>query len=418
MVSYMRRNLLSGLVIGCMGLMVVDTHAQRASPDKITGKTEGKSRDKTKLRKKNERPAPIVIIDLVRQDSYNQTIPVIGRFVARQSGVIAAQVNGAIEEFRVDVGDRVAPRDVLAVLARNRLKWQHELKRSQVSNQVAQLKTKHQEIVLLRQEMYRLQSLNRSPAFSQARLDDKLQQIAVAESEAAEAQAKLSTARANQKLTEINLRDAAVKAPYAGVVTKKHTSVGAYVKVGAPVVTLLNDQNMEIEADVPSTRIPGLAGETEVDALIDKVRHIRAKVRAVIPEENPRTRTLAVRFTPIFPKGQDSLIATNQSVVLSLPAGQGRSVLTVHKDAVINRKGKTIVMLFVEGKAQPRPVQLGPPTGSRFIVDRGLKAHDKVIVRGNERLLPGTRIRHKLTAPSADTDGKTAEPKPARTNPS
>ena len=53
MVSYMRRNLLSGLVIGCMGLMVVDTHAQRASPDKITGKTEGKSQDKTKLRKKD-----------------------------------------------------------------------------------------------------------------------------------------------------------------------------------------------------------------------------------------------------------------------------------------------------------------------------------------------------------------------------
>ena len=30
------------------------------------------------------------------------------------------------------------------------------------------------------------------------------------------------------------------------MVTKRHTSVGAYVNVGAPVLTLLDDQTMEI----------------------------------------------------------------------------------------------------------------------------------------------------------------------------
>lgn len=350
----------------------------------------------------NKRPPPLVVVDSFRKETYRQTIPVIGRFVARRSGDIAAQVNGTITELPVDVGDRVEAGDILAVVGKNRLKFQHELRRSEVSQFAAQVKTKRQEVVLLRQELKRLESLRRSPAFSQARLDDKLQQIVVAESAAAEAQAKLGMARANQNLSALNLRDAEVKAPHAGVVTKRHTSVGAYVTVGAPVITLLDDQTMEIEADVPSDHIAGLNHVLEVDAVINAERRVKATVRAVIPEENPRTRTRAVRFTPRFADGEGKLIATNQSVVLRLPAGAGREVLTVHKDAVMTRKGRQVVVLSVDGKAEMRPVTLGPPSGSRFVVESGLKEGDLVIVRGNERLLPGTRIRHKPPAPAAE----------------
>ena len=396
-----------GIVLGADNAV-----AQNNPESKTTIKVEEANKKiptKSKMGRKGRRPAPLVIVDAVRQEIYNQLIPVIGRFVARRVGVIAAQVNGAIEEFLVDVGDRVQTGDILAVLVKKRLEWQHELKKFQVANQVAALKTKQQEITLLRQELGRLQSLKKSPAFSQARLDDKLQQIAVKQSEIAEAQAKLSTAQASQKLSELDLQDAKVRAPHAGVVTKRHTSVGAYVNVGAPVLTLLDDQTMEIEADVPSNRIPGLRKDIEIDAVISGVQHIRAKVRAVIPEENPRTRTRAVRFSPIFDNNTSNLIATNQSVVLSLPAGKARSVITVHKDAVMNRKGKTIVMLAIDGKAQSRNVKLGPPTGSRFVVERGLKLRDFVIVRGNERLMPGSKIRYEGYKPYTDSKAQAAK---------
>ena len=395
-----KSNLARRFVLMLAALAIVAPSAVFAQNAKPKGKSGGK-----------KRPPPLVVVDSVRQESYRQTIPVIGRFVARQSGVIAAQVAGAIAEFHVDVGDRVDAGDILAVLGKNRLKWQHDLKRAEMSQFNAQVKTKRQEVVLLRQELKRLESLRKSPAFSQARLDDKVQQIAVAESAAAEAQAKLGIARANQKLSEINLQDAEVKAPHAGIVTKRHTAVGAYVNVGAPVITLLDDQTMEIEADVPSDNIAGVERGVEVDAVVSAKIRIKAMVRAIIPEENPRTRTRAVRFTPSFSGDAGDLIATNQSVVLQMPAGPARDVLTVHKDAVMTRKGRQVVVLSVDGKAQMRPVKLGPPTGSRFVVDGGLKEGDLVIVRGNERLLPGTPVRHKPPAPAAD--GKAAQPKKA-----
>lgn len=412
--SNFRHKLIALFLIINMALLANNAVAQNNSKNKSSiefKKANENISTTSKMGRKGRRPAPLVIVDTVRQETYSQVIPVIGRFVARRIGVIAAQVNGAIEEFRVNIGDRVQTGDILAVLVKKRLIWQHELKKSQVANQVAALKTKQQELTLLRQELGRLQSLKKSPAFSQARLDDKLQQIAVARSEIVEAEAKLSTAQASRQLTALDLHDAKVRAPHAGVVTKRHTSVGAYVNVGAPVLTLLDDHTMEIEADVPSNRIPDLRKDIKINALINGIESIRAKVRAIIPEENPRTRTRAVRFTPIFDKITTNLIATNQSVVLSVPAGRARSVITVHKDAVINRKGKKIVMLAIDGKAQPRNVILGPPTGSRFVVNRGLKLSDFVVIRGNERLMAGSEIRYKGYKPRTDSKAHVVEDK-------
>ena len=63
-----------------------------------------------------QRPS-LVRVDSVRSEPMSQTVPVVGRLVARQAGAVAAQISGPILEFRVEVGDRVVAGDVIAVLA-------------------------------------------------------------------------------------------------------------------------------------------------------------------------------------------------------------------------------------------------------------------------------------------------------------
>jgi multidrug efflux pump subunit AcrA (membrane-fusion protein) len=116
-----------------------------------------------------------------------------------------------------------------------------------------------------------------------------------------------------------------------------------------------------------------------------------AAVRAVIPDENPQTRTRTVRFT-LEDGPEIADVAANQSVTLSIPATRKETVATVHKDAILNRSGKTVVFLHEDGKAVVRPVRLGEAVGSRLIVVSGLVAGDIVVVRGNERLRPGQAI--------------------------
>ena len=349
-------------------------------------------------------PPAQVGVDAVITEPLRQTVPVIGRFVARQTGVTAARVSGPVGEIRVEVGDRVKAGDVIAVLVNDMLKWQHELQKAEVQQYAAAVKTRKATAKLRRQELRRIEKLIKSAAFSKARLDDKRQEVAVADSQAAEAQGKLNSARANLKMTGINLYNAAVRAPYSGVISKRHIEVGAYVNLGDPLVTLVDDAHLEIEADVPTNRTPALLAGTRLKAYINGTQEIAARVRAVVPEENPQTRTRTVRFVPELPLGISGL-ASNQSVTLQLPAGNDGTVVTVHKDAILSRKGKTLVFLVQGSKAVMRPVRLGEAVGIRFIVNSGLAPGDKVVVRGNERLLPGQAIRIREPSKPAKAGG-------------
>ena len=331
-------------------------------------------------------------VDAVRSEPLEQTVPVIGRLVARQSGVVAARTGGAVAEIRVTVGDRVEKREVVAVLARDRLRATRELRAAEVAQADAAVATSMAEFDYVTQAMKRLEGLRRSAAFSQARFDDKRQEVVKAKSATIEKEAALLRARVNLKMADIELRDSEIRAPYAGVVSVRHIEVGAYVGVGQPVVTLIDDEHLEIEAAVPAGRIRGLAPGTPVVFQLVDASSSRAVVRAVVPEENPLTRTRTVRFTPRF-NGDHRNLATNQSVTLHIPSGPARTVVSVHKDAVLNRSGGALVFVVTEGAARPRPVRLGEAVGGRFEVIDGLEPGDLVVVRGNERLRPGQKVR-------------------------
>lgn len=349
------------------------------------------------------RPPAQVGVDAVITEALKQTVPVIGRVVARLTA-IAARVNGPIGEVRVDVGDRVKAGDVIAVLVDDLLKWRHELQKAEVQQYAAAVKTRKATTKLRRQELQRIERLIKSAAFSQARLDDKRQEVAVAESQAAEAVGKLASARANLKLAETNLSYATIRAPFPGVVSKRLIEVGTYVNIGDPLMVLIDNRYAEIEADVPANRLAGLTPQTIVNAVVNGGPAITARVRATVPDEDPQTRTRTVRFVPQPPTGLAGL-ANNQSVTLHLPAGNDGIVVTVHKDAILSRKGKTLVFLVQDAKAVMRPVQLGEAVGTRFIVNAGLAPGDKVVVRGNERLLPGQNIRIREPSKPAKAGG-------------
>ncbi len=312
--------------------------------------------------------ATLVKVDEVGTEPLSQTIPVLGRLVSRQAGVVASRAAGPVGEMRVQVGDRVEAGDVLAVLITDAIVAQRDL--SQAELRIAQ------------QELARLERLRRSKsaAFTASRYEDAVQRVVMAQ--------------ASQRLSEIKLYNAEIRAPYSGVVSVRHTEAGAYVDVGDPVVSLVNDQQMEIEADVPANRIGGLRPGVEVGLeFANRTRH-KAVVRAIVPSENPQTRTRAVRFAPRFNGGAGRL-AVNQSVTVHIPLGSKRQIVSVHKDAIINRGGRQLVYLISGDAARIQPVSLGEAVGSRFEVLSGLKPGDLVVIRGNERLLPGQKIRYE-----------------------
>lgn len=357
-------------------------------------------------------------VDKVVKEPVSQTMPVIGRFVARQHGPVGALVGGPVDKVLVDVGDRVVKGQVIARLHMNRIRATRDFKAAELLEKQAALTTAKAQLNLAEGELTRLDRLRLSAAYSKARRTDKQNEVVKYGSEVAEAQAGVGQAEANLELAQIDLGNAEIRAPYDAVVAQRHVVAGNYVRVGDKIVTLINDTVLEVEADVPSNRLMGLQDGRTVRIKLDDARKYDAMVRAVIPTENVMTRTRPVRFVPNFGDAAlSSGLAADQSVTVEIPISDPRDVVTLHKDAVISRNAVNFVFIVVGDTVEKRTVRLGRAIGERFEVLDGLKPDDLVAVKGNERLRPGQKVTYDGVGASKNGDTNDAKPAQAPSKP-
>ncbi|MDG1886057.1 MAG: efflux RND transporter periplasmic adaptor subunit [Alphaproteobacteria bacterium] len=344
----------------------------------------------------SQQRASAVDIDKVISEPLLQTMPVIGRFVAKESGIVATRIAERVLKMQVQVGDRVEKGDVLVELASDRLDGQIQILKADLIRMESQLAKEIANNRKMKQTHKRILALRSSSAFRKDREEDSERDLEISKEMVTRAKADILQSKGKLKMGKIALQDANIKAPYPGVVLKQHTLPGNYVRVGDPIITLLNDTDLEIEVDVPSIRALDLKPGTNVKANLQNGLSFNAVIRAIIPQENSQTRAVAVRLTAKdgpFKQG----IAGNQSVKLKLPIGDNANVVTVHKDAVLIKNGKKIVFVFKKGIANMQTTKLGRAIGNRFEVLAGLQPGDLVVVRGNERLRPGEPIKPNIT---------------------
>lgn len=358
-----------------------------------------------------------VTVDAVIAEPVAESVRVLGRLVAGRRGVVATRVAGLVAEVAVAVGDRVAAGDPLARIDDRRLALDRTLAlaalaeaeaavgdaEAEAAVAAAAIETARARRETARLGLGRIEKLRNSDAFSPARFDDLTQEVVVAESLIAEAVARrqgalaeieraraaVERARASLAIAEVDLADTRVPAPYDGVVTRRDVSPGAYVDVGDAIVELIDESSLEVEAEIPAEHVAPLAPGVAVTVDLGPTGSAPARVRAVIADENPMTRTRPVRFAL---GGLPDGLAAGQSVVLELPVGPPRTALTVAKDAVLRETSGAWVFVVVDGHAERRAVELGPAVGGRFEVLGGLAEGERVVVRGNERLQAGQAV--------------------------
>ena len=359
-------------------------------------------------KKEDAGPPMHVGVDRVVKAPVSQTMPVLGRFVARQYGVVAALVRGPVGEVLAEVGDRVTRGQVIARLAPQRIQANRDLMAAEVAEKEAALVAAKAQVRLAEGEFKRLERLRRSAAFSKARLNDKRTEVQKYNAQFAEAEAAVNRTRANLRLADIDLHNADIRAPYNAVVAQRHVVAGNYVSVGDKIVTLINDEVLEIEAEVPADRLHGVKVGRVVRVRLDDGSVHGAVIRAVVPTESIRTRTRPVRFVPQINGTAPKIgLAADQSVMVEVPIAEQSDVTTVHKDGIVARGGQNFVFVIEDGKAEKRFVRLGRAAGERFEVLDGLQPGDIVAVKGNERLRPGQPVTH---APLKDMPAAKSKP--------
>ena len=337
-----------------------------------------------------QQPA-VVATDKVTAEAVDQTAPTIGRFVTLFEAVVPALLASHVTEIPVNIGDRLAEGDIIAVLDIERLRWQVQQSKASLAQSEAGLAVARARAELAQRRLERAEGLRESTAFSQAQRDDARGEADIAAAQVQVAQAAVEGAKARLDTAADDYARGTVVAPFDGVVEERHADLGEAVQPGGPVVTLVSEKALEVEADVPSLRVAALSPGARIGVTRASGETITTTVRAVGTVENPRTRTRRVRLVPELGE-LTNIPPIGEGVTVHVPISDTAILPTIHKDAILQRRGISVVYVVVDGKAEVRPVQLGDAVGNRFVVLSGVQPGDVTVVRGNERLLPGQEV--------------------------
>jgi RND family efflux transporter MFP subunit len=335
--------------------------------------------------------AAAVGVQTVEERVLSETVPVFAEVITARDGAVAGRVAGTVQQVHVLVGDVVEADDLLVELNRDLLtirvdQSQAQIAETQAGTATAQARLNRADLVF-----GRVQALRDTSAFSQGRFDDAEANVLEARSQLAEAQSREKSAEARLAETQYQLQRSEIRAPFSGVVLEVTTIPGAFIQAGTSVVRIIDTGAFEVRANVPSRYASFLREGTEMTGQTDAGLDVMLVVRAVLPVEDPSTRTRSVLLTPLDGTA-DKLVAVGQSLSVSFPVEEPRSVLSVPKDALVQARDGWTVFVAADDAAQIRNISLGVPLGDRYEVLDGLQAGDLVVVRGNERLRPGQAI--------------------------
>ncbi len=351
-----------------------------------------------------QQPA-VVGADEVILEPFHQTALAIGRFVPLFESIVPSLLQSHVTRISVNVGDRLDAGQEIARLDIERLGWRVRQSEALVRQREATVNAAQAQAEAAARRLARAEGLRESTAFSESQRDDARGEAETTTAQVHVAEAALEEAKALLDLSKNDYRHGIIHAPFAGVVEERHADLGEAVQMGSPIVTLVSDSDLEIEVEVPSLKARVLAAGTEMlITLADKTSR-QAHVRSVGSVENPRTRTRRVRLVPVLPP-EMPLPAVGESTEVHVPIGGDTAVPTVSKDAVIQNQGLSLVYVIADGVAQIRPVQLGDAVGDRFVVYEGVGPGEMVVVRGNERILPGQSV---MVAPPSVPSGSPSQ---------
>jgi membrane fusion protein (multidrug efflux system) len=136
----------------------------------------------------------------------------------------------------------------------------------------------------------------------------------------------------------------------------------------------------------------------------------KGKVTAVDRQLDPRTGS--IRLTGEFPN-QDKLLRPGQFARIRARTDMNQGALLVPQRAVMELQGTyQVAVVGADNKVTIRAVQVGEQDGSMWIIEKGLKPGDKVVVEGVQKVKDGLEVTVQPfkavaeTAPVADSTPK------------
>jgi RND family efflux transporter MFP subunit len=300
----------------------------------------------------------------------------VGVITSPEQPMVKAEATGRVIELLVDAGSKVTVGQALARL-------DDEVQRLSLKSAEAALKRATVQQVNAGKSLARLQDLRQSGAVSQGALDD-------ARAAADSAAAQVNEGRAALEQARWGLRMTTIIAPIAGIVQQRRVAVGDLVRSGDPVIELAAASELRAVLPFPETFLGRiLVGQrvqlvlpdqpdTTVEGQIDELRPIVGRdnraIEAIVAFANPGN------WKP------------GSSVIGEVIVAARSDAITVPIEALVLRPAGQLVYVVSGDTVKAAPVTIGVRNGAYAEILTGLRADQRVAVRGAGFLTDGAKV--------------------------
>lgn len=318
---------------------------------------------------KQQTPVKVVQVSVeeVRLQDMVESFTLPGSLEAWEDLTLAAELAGPVRWIGPQEGDKLVSNQELARIDSDTLKSDHERYRStfEVRNR----------------KLERYRKLIDEQLVSQQELDNM--------------ELALDEARADLRHSELLLEKSSVRTPINGILDDLLVDVGEYVKVGDPLLRIVQVDRLKVLVDVPEKDVPFLQiGETVkiTPAVINDTRsvyHLNGTIEYIAYTADDLTRTYRAR---IIIDNSSGLLRPGMIVRARFVRQQMNQVISAPLYAVLDRDDEKLVFVEEEGVARQQVVTTGSAVGQRVIIHRGLKPGERLIVKGQQLLVDGARV--------------------------
>jgi RND family efflux transporter MFP subunit len=317
-----------------------------------------------------------------------------GNTAAVNTTNLVARVPGFLETVNYKDGDLVKKGTVLFTIEPE--SYDLKLKQAQAAEASAQATVKQTQA-----EYDRQAELTAKGSASKSALDN-------ATASRDTAQANLQQAEINTKLAALNFAYASVKAPFDGTVTARKVSIGEYVgansspTVLATIVQLdpayvnfaINEKDLlRVRAEI---RKRGMTAAdlkkvpVEIGLQTEQGFPHKGTLDYASPTVDAGTGTLTARAILDNP---DGVLLPGLFVRVRIPTRTVDDALMVPDAALgADQSGRYLLVVGKDDIVEQRNVEIGSAEGTLRVIEKGIKADDRVIVGGMQRAVPGQKV--------------------------
>lgn len=316
---------------------------------------------------------------VVAESASGETVTLSGTVESQIQVELAFRIGGRLVERLVNVGDTVAPGQVLARLdpadEENALR-SAEAAQTAAGAQFSEARSNYQR----QRQLYERAFLARAGL-------ERAEQVMTS------AQSAFDAADAQVGIARRRLDDTVLEADAGGVVTAVGAEAGEVVTPGRRIVQVARDGGKDAVFDVPAAIVTASPPDPEVSIRLSLNPGVSAtgRVREIAPRVDPATGTIRVRVGLIDPPEELRLGSTvNGRVHFG-----GYGGIELPASALTSADGAPAVWIvdMNTGTVSLRPVEVTRFTPSSVGISNGVQIGDRVVTAGVQALRPGQKVR-------------------------